>query len=139
MASRGRGCVIVCPVCFNAKQFDKDGLRAPITAITPAGSGIRRSLYLGGRRPLCINEELAGGTNQEVRPVLTVISCPECEVPAEVTDRFSLTSTDGPVDCVALSCVAGHHFRMPSELLPVDSQDQLQAREPVPARPSSAR
>jgi len=71
--------------------------------------------------------------------VLTVISCPECEVPAEVTDRFSLNSTDGPVDCVALRCVAGHHFRMPSELLPAGSQEQLQAQQPAPARPSPAR
>ena len=61
--------------------------------------------------------------------MLTVISCPECEAPAEVTDRFSLTSTDGPVDCVAVSCLAGHHFRMPSELLSADSREQLRPRE----------
>jgi len=33
------GRFIVCPVCFSAKQFDKDGLSAPIAATTPAGSG----------------------------------------------------------------------------------------------------
>ncbi len=68
--------------------------------------------------------------------MLTVISCPECEAPAEVTDRFSLASTDGPVDCVALSCMAGHHFRMPSELLSADSQEQLRAPAPAPAGPA---
>jgi hypothetical protein len=64
--------------------------------------------------------------------VLTVVACPECEVPAEITDRFSLSSTDGPVDCVALSCVGGHHFRMPSELLSADSREQLEPRAPSP-------
>jgi len=49
--------------------------------------------------------------------MLTVISCPECGVPAEITDRFSLPSTDGPVAHVATSCMAGHHFRMPAEML----------------------
>ncbi len=71
--------------------------------------------------------------------MLIVIACPECEFPAEVTDRFSLTSTDGPVDCVALSCMAGHHFRMPLELLSASSQEQLQAPEPRPARSGPAR
>jgi hypothetical protein len=64
--------------------------------------------------------------------VLTVIACPECEVPAEITDRFSLSSTDGPVDCVALSCLGGHHFRMPSELLSADSREQLESQAPSP-------
>jgi len=49
--------------------------------------------------------------------MLTVISCPECGVPAEITDRFSLPSTDGPVAHVATSCAAGHHFRMPAGML----------------------
>ncbi len=71
--------------------------------------------------------------------MLAVIPCPECDVPAEVTDRFSLTSTDGPVACIALSCMAGHHFRMPADLLPAGSQEQLRAQDFVPARPSLAR
>jgi hypothetical protein len=49
--------------------------------------------------------------------MLTVISCPECGVPAEITDRFPLASTDGPVAHVATSCAAGHHFRMPAGML----------------------
>ena len=55
--------------------------------------------------------------------MLTVISCPECGVPAEITDRFSLPSTDGPVAHVATSCAAGHHFRMPTEMLNRPSPD----------------
>jgi hypothetical protein len=57
--------------------------------------------------------------------LLTVISCPDCGVPAEVTERFSLPSTDGPVSHVALSCAAGHHFRMAVERLPAQAQQQL--------------
>jgi len=44
--------------------------------------------------------------------------CPDCGVPAEITERFCLPSTDGPVDHVALFCVAGHHFRMAADRLP---------------------
>ena len=43
--------------------------------------------------------------------------CPECGLPAEITERFSLGSTDGPVEHVALACVDGHHFRMPADRL----------------------
>jgi hypothetical protein len=61
--------------------------------------------------------------------LLTVISCPDCGVPAEITERFSLRSTDGPVDHVALICVAGHHFRMATDRLPAQAQEQLAGQE----------
>lgn len=63
-----------------------------------------------------------------MRPLLIILSCPECEVPAEVTDRFSLASTHGPVDHVVLRCTAGHHFRMPAEKLSAEEQEQLTPR-----------
>ena len=44
---------------------------------------------------------------------LLVIPCPACTVPAEVTDRFWLPSTDGPVLMLAVRCLNEHHFRMP--------------------------
>jgi hypothetical protein len=50
--------------------------------------------------------------------MLTLTSCPDCHAPAEVTDRFTLASTDGPVAHVAVSCLAGHHYRMPADKLP---------------------
>ena len=50
--------------------------------------------------------------------MLTFIACPQCHVPAEITDRFTLPSTDGPVAHVVVGCVAGHHFRMPADRLP---------------------
>ena len=48
----------------------------------------------------------------------TVISCPGCGVPAEIADRFSLPSTDGPVEHVVVDCAAGHHYRMAADRLP---------------------
>ena len=36
--------------------------------------------------------------------------CPQCELPAEVIDRFSLSSTDGPIAHVKTACLAGHVF-----------------------------
>jgi hypothetical protein len=56
---------------------------------------------------------------------LSLVSCPECEMPAEVTDLFSLHSTEGPADHVALACIAGHYFRMALDRLPADAQLQL--------------
>ena len=50
--------------------------------------------------------------------MLTVVACPQCRVPAEITETFSLPSTDGPVAHVAVGCAAGHHFRMAADRLP---------------------
>jgi len=50
--------------------------------------------------------------------VLALTSCPECHAPAEITERFTLASTDGPVAHVAVSCLAGHHYRLPVGQLP---------------------
>lgn len=36
-------------------------------------------------------------------------SCPECGRLAEVVDRFTLASTDGPVAHIRLRCAAGRH------------------------------
>ena len=64
--------------------------------------------------------------------MLTVIYCPECDVPAEVTDRFALASTSGAVDHVALLCAAGHIFRMASDLLPESARRHLLLQELEP-------
>ena len=50
--------------------------------------------------------------------MISLMSCPECGVPAEVTDRFSLLGTGGPVEHLAVQCVDGHHLRMPADMLP---------------------
>jgi hypothetical protein len=54
------------------------------------------------------------------RNALSLVACPECGLAAEIGDRFSQRSTDGPVDHVVLNCVDGHYFRMPSDRLPAD-------------------
>jgi hypothetical protein len=57
--------------------------------------------------------------------MLTIVACPGCSAPADVAERFSLPSTDGPVHHVVVHCAAGHHFRMPADML---------AAQPAPAR-----
>jgi hypothetical protein len=44
-------------------------------------------------------------------------TCPECAAPAEVTDRFALESTEGPIEHVRLQCVRRHWFLMPTATL----------------------
>jgi len=48
-----------------------------------------------------------------------IIACPEpgCLAPAEVLDRFTLASTDGPVAHVRTMCLAGHGFTPPVDTL----------------------
>jgi hypothetical protein len=53
------------------------------------------------------------------------ISCPGCGCPAVITERFSLFSTDGPVDHVVVICATGHHFRMPADMLPSPRQQPV--------------
>ena len=48
---------------------------------------------------------------------MNLTTCPSCGAPAEITERFILASTDGPVAHVAVCCVAGHHFRMAADRL----------------------
>ncbi len=47
--------------------------------------------------------------------ILQLTVCPEltCHLPAEITDRFVLPSTDGPIEHVTLHCVARHIFTLP--------------------------
>jgi len=61
--------------------------------------------------------------------LLTVIACPECDAPAEVTERFCLPGTDGPVQHVALSCAAGHQVRIAADRLPAPAREQLAGRD----------
>jgi hypothetical protein len=47
---------------------------------------------------------------------LELTSCPECGLPAEVIDRFTLSSTDGPVEYVKTRCVTGPWFTTPAAM-----------------------
>ena len=43
------------------------------------------------------------------------VSCPQCARPAEITERFTLGSTDGPLDHVKTRCPEGHWFTVPED------------------------
>ena len=49
---------------------------------------------------------------------LQLTSCPQCLAPAEITDRFVLESTSGPVEHITVWCVHRHRFTMMTEQLP---------------------
>ena len=58
-------------------------------------------------------------TNYFTEDELDLVVCPECSAPAEVVDRFTLPSTDGPVEHVTVACLARHRFLLPATSLPV--------------------
>jgi hypothetical protein len=43
-----------------------------------------------------------------------------CGLPAEVTCRYTLNSTDGPLEGAMIRCPAGHYFNGPVEFLALD-------------------
>jgi hypothetical protein len=45
------------------------------------------------------------------------IPCPQCGAPARITERFSLGSTDGPVEHLKTGCVNQHWLTPPAETL----------------------
>ena len=66
--------------------------------------------------------------SKSMKVALSIVACPDCELPAEILERFALGSTDGMVDHVAVACVSGHYFRMPAAGL---FTDQLIAESPT--------
>ena len=42
---------------------------------------------------------------------------PRCGLPAEVEDRVTMRSTDGPVEILKIRCPAGHWFNAPLDAL----------------------
>jgi len=89
--------------------------------ITPASTSFTGSAVLDG-----LADMYHGG-----RTMQTAISCPECDAPAEITERFSLPSTDGAVEHIVLRCTAGHCFRMAADRLPSQRRQQLVTRKPA--------
>jgi len=70
---------------------------------------------LGGTRE-------SAGQRDSANVIRSLIACPECGLPAEITDRFALGGTDGPVEHVCVACVDGHYFRMPADMLTPPTQ-----------------
>ena len=72
-------------------------------------------------------------------------TCPDCGAPAEVTDRFALESTDGPIEHLRVQCVRRHWFVMSTASLAahiaapaLPARDGMLSRRaaPPPRRPA---
>jgi hypothetical protein len=87
---------------------------------TPGHSQLQNP-YPIARSRLCMYIGRNGASYPGRKRVLTAIACPECGAPADIMERFSLPSTDGPVAHVAVSCAVGHHLRMAADRLPAGS------------------
>jgi hypothetical protein len=57
-----------------------------------------------------------------------------CGLPAEVRCRFTMCSTDGPIESATIKCPAGHYFCGPIEALTWDRKD---THDPGPAAVTS--
>jgi hypothetical protein len=65
--------------------------------------------------------------------------CPQCARPAEITDRFSLTSTDGPLEHVKISCRSGHWFtQLAADVEATHVAPPAEPREATPTRRAAA-
>lgn len=58
---------------------------------------------------------------------MTYARCPECDLPAQIVDRFTLASTSGPVEHVKIVCFGGHWFTPESRALKTFSSPVPQA------------
>jgi hypothetical protein len=63
---------------------------------------------------------------------LQLVGCPQCLAPAEITDRFVLESTSGPVEHLTVRCVNRHRFTITAEHLP-----SVSCRKPADAVPGA--
>jgi hypothetical protein len=68
-----------------------------------------------------------------------------CGLPAEVHCRYTMNSTDGPLESAKISCPRGHHFNGPIDCLTVPEQPAAAAESASPppagqsARPRARR
>jgi hypothetical protein len=63
-------------------------------------------------------------------PAGSLVECPACGLPAEITDRFVLNGAPAPVEHVKVVCVMRHWFTIPVDL--------LAATQPTRSRPAKA-
>jgi hypothetical protein len=63
---------------------------------------------------------------------MSYVRCPECALPARIIDRFTLGSTDGPVEHVKTSCPTGHWFTPRAD--DVQALDEAPRAEPLSQR-----
>jgi hypothetical protein len=62
-----------------------------------------------------------------------LIPCPQCRAPAQITERFRLASTDGPVEHVKTGCERGHWFTPTAESLHLQPSTTTAATQLAPA------
>jgi hypothetical protein len=57
------------------------------------------------------------GAPDAVTVQLQLLACPDptCHAPAEVTDRFVLVSTNGPIEHLRTHCLHRHIFTVPTD------------------------
>jgi hypothetical protein len=55
-----------------------------------------------------------------------------CGLPAEVHCRYTMNSTDGPLESAKISCPRGHHFNGPIDCLTVPEQSAATAESASP-------
>ena len=54
-----------------------------------------------------------------------VVCCPTCDLPAIVEDTIYLSSTDGPVEHLRISCIGGHGWLLLADRVsPIDPLPQ---------------
>jgi hypothetical protein len=51
------------------------------------------------------------------------VGADRCGLPAEVTGRFVMNSTDGPLESAIIRCPSGHVFNGPIEFLTYDKSE----------------
>jgi hypothetical protein len=59
-----------------------------------------------------------------------LVDCPTCQLPAEITDRFTLDGVPGPVEHAKVVCVQRHWYTLPVDMLPPSAMDRNERREP---------
>ena len=62
---------------------------------------------------LSAGKEIAGVSSWVGMNLMT--DCPECGLPAQVRDRFALSSTDGRVEHIRTICTARHVRTVPTD------------------------
>jgi hypothetical protein len=55
------------------------------------------------------------------RATATLVQCPTCGLPAEITERFVLGGVPEPVEHVKIVCVRRHWYALPVDMFPVSA------------------
>ena len=62
-----------------------------------------------------------------------------CGLPAEMKARYTMRSTDGPLESAMISCPSGHFFNGPIEFLRCNQRWGRTSQEVAPGTPENAR